>query len=163
MRQLPISRHAPFAIVISAILAAATLPAQAADSDAPLSARHEGRTTYLNGGVGQSESSYMRSLEHQWPLRLVFSERKDNEFITDVDVRVTDRSGDTKLQLDGAGPMTFLKLPPGKYRVVANFEGHKEVRNVTVGAHRGRNVYFHWQGENTSLSSNDSAGANRSS
>jgi hypothetical protein len=103
-------------------------------------------TMYLNGGIGNDEQQYMRKVAKDWPLRMIFSENKDNEFVADVDVLITDTRGSSLyLQLSNAGPMTYVMLPTGKYRITAGFKGLSETREVTLNDKSGRDVYFHWK------------------
>ncbi|MCB1771601.1 MAG: hypothetical protein KDJ31_18180 [Candidatus Competibacteraceae bacterium] len=104
-------------------------------------------TMYLNGGVGESSEHYMHKIAKDWPLRMIFSERKDNEFVADVKLLVTDAQGVPYLQLSNAGPMTYAMLPAGKYRITAQFRGQSETREVTLDGKTGRDVYFHWKGD----------------
>ncbi len=104
-------------------------------------------TTYLNGGIGADEEQMMRKAAKDWPLRMIFSERKDNEFVADVRLLVTDAKGAPVLMLHGAGPMTYAMLPAGKYRISASHKGQTETREVTLDGKTGRDVYFHWTGK----------------
>ena len=88
-------------------------------------------TMYLNGGIGADEKQYMRKVAKDWPLRMVFSENKDNEFVADVDVVVANTRGTPYLLLSSAGPMTYVMLPTGKYHrpfqgPVRDARGHVE-------------------------------------
>ena len=128
----------------AALMAAATFPAHAQDE---LIVVEPARATlYLNGGVGVSDEQHMRNVAKDWPLRMIFSERKDNEFVADVSLLVTDTRGTPYLQLSSGGPMTYAMLPAGKYRVTARFKGQSETREVTLDGKAGRDVYFHWKG-----------------
>ncbi len=132
------------ALAAAAMLGAATMPAHAQDElivVEPVRA-----TLYLNGGIGKDEEAYMRKIAADWPLRMTFSERKDNEFVADVDVLIVDAKGSPYLMLSNAGPMTYAMLPPGKYRITARFKGQSETREVTLDGKSGRDVSFHWQG-----------------
>ncbi len=104
----------------------------------------ERATTYLNGGVGEDEAQYMRKAAKDWALRLTFSESRDNEFVANDGLLITDLRGTPYLQLSGAGPMTYARLPAGKYRVTARFKGQSETREVTLDGKSGRDVNFHW-------------------
>ncbi|QLP99878.1 MAG: hypothetical protein HZY78_06360 [Burkholderiaceae bacterium] len=104
-------------------------------------------TTYLNGGIGADEEQMMRKAAKDWPLRMIFSEKKDNEFVADVRLLVTNAKGAPVLMLHGAGPMTYAMLPAGKYRISASHKGQTETREVTLDGKTGRDVYFHWTGK----------------
>lgn len=101
----------------------------------------------LVGGIGKDSEATMRREAGHWPLRMVFSERKDNELVADVDLVVRDAHGRRVLKLDDTGPMTYAKLPPGRYSVEAVFEGQRKLSQVTLDGRRGQDLFFHWRGE----------------
>ena len=127
---------------LAALMAASATIAVAQDQ--LIVVEQERATTYLNGGVGEDEAQYMRKTAKDWSLRLTFSESTDNEFVANVGLLVTDLRGTPYLQLSGAGPMTYARLPAGKYRVTARFKGQSETREVTLDGKSGRDVNFHW-------------------
>ena len=132
-----------------------TLAATALGAAVPLAHAQDGLvvvepmrvTTYLNGGIGADEEQMMRKAAKDWPLRMIFSEKKDNEFVADVRLLVTNAKGAPVLMLHGAGPMTYAMLPAGKYRISASHKGQTETREVTLDGKTGRDVYFHWTGK----------------
>lgn len=134
-------------------LVAAMLGATLAAS-LPLSASAQGSvvvetitaTTYMNGGIGKDEEAAMRRVAGEFPLRMTFSERKDGEFVADVPVVITDARGSPVFELSNAGPMLYVMLPNGKYKVNARFKGLTESQNVTIAGKGGKDLYFHWNG-----------------
>jgi len=141
-----VSRRALFgSLSAAALLVATSLPVHAQDE--LIVVEPVWTTMYLNGGVGESSEQYMHKIAKDWPLRMIFSERKDNEFVADVKLLVTDTHGVPYLQLGDAGPMTYAMLPAGKYRITAQFRGKSETREVTLEGKTGRDVYFHWKGD----------------
>ena len=103
-------------------------------------------TTYLNGGIGQDEQARMHRLAPEFPLRITFSERKDGEFLADIPVLITDSQGNPVFELPQAGPMLYVVLPPGRYKVSARFKGLTESQEVAIGSHGGKDISFHWRG-----------------
>ena len=141
---LPHPRHALLtALSAATLLMASTGPATAQDQLVVVEPGHV--SMYVNGGIGEDEELYMRKTAKDWPLRMIFSERRDNEFIASVALLVTDAHGAPYLQLNAAGPMTYVMLPAGKYRIVARFKGQSETRDVTLDGKNGRDVMFHWK------------------
>lgn len=130
----------------AALIGALGIPAQAQAQDDLIVVEQARATTYLNGGVGADDEQLMRKVAKDWPLRMIFSERKDSEFVADVNLLVTDMRGTPYLQVASAGPMTYAMLPAGKYRITARFKGQSETREVTLDGKNGRDVYFHWKG-----------------
>jgi hypothetical protein len=125
----------------AALMVAATFPAHATDA---MSDAGPSQATYINGGIGASDEQHMRQIAKEWPLRMTFSATKNNEFVADVSLRVTDEHGTPCLQLSDAGPMTYAKLPAGNYRVTASLQGRSETREVSLDGTGGRDLYFHW-------------------
>jgi hypothetical protein len=104
-------------------------------------------TTFLNGGFGKDEQETMHRIAKEFPLRLTLSERKDGEFIADVPVVIADARGNPVFEMHNAGPMLFVMLPKGKYKVSARFNGLIESQNVQLDGKHGKDLYFHWKGK----------------
>ena len=104
-------------------------------------------TTYLNGGIGKDEEATMRRVAKEFPLRMTFSERKDGEFLADIPVVIADARGNPVFELPNAGPMLYVMLPNGKYKVSARFKGQTESQEVTLSGKDGKDLYFHWKGK----------------
>lgn len=132
------------ALAAIALLGAATLPAHAQDQAVPLETAHA--TTYVNGGVGKEDEAHMRKIAKDWPLRMIFSERKDHEFVAGVNLAVTNQRGASVLALNHTGPMTYAMLPAGRYHISATSHGITESRDVRLDGKHGKDVYFHWKG-----------------
>ena len=120
-------------IVLSIVLCAATSAALAAIGDAPA----------VSGGVGDEDREAMMQAYDQYNLHLAFAE-KTGEYLADVDVAVRDAAGREMWSGKADGPMLFLKLPPGRYDVVAGFEGRQQKKRVQVGPRGGRLVTLLW-------------------
>lgn len=101
---------------------------------------------YVNGGIGDGQTRYMQSIAKNWPVRMMFSQLKANEFVAGVNLQITDSRNTTMLQLDSAGPLTYVQLPPGAYRVTAVHDGQSQTRIVTVGRNNKSDLHFHWKG-----------------
>jgi hypothetical protein len=101
---------------------------------------------FMSGGIGQTEEAAMRKAAKDFNLRLEFSERKDNEFVADADLRITDMQGRPVFVLLDADPMVNVNLPDGRYRVAASLHGQTETRLVNLRGKEGENLYFHWNG-----------------
>ena len=103
-------------------------------------------TSYLNGGIGKDEETTMRRMAKKFPLRITFAERKDGEFVTGVPVVISDANGKPVLELPSAGPMLFVTLPDGKYKVNSRFKGVTKSQEVTLSGKAGKDLYFLWNG-----------------
>lgn len=99
--------------------------------------------TYLSGGVGEDESKAIEQTTG-YNLHMTFLVGTGNEYIPDVNVVIQNAPGQTVLTLNDAGPLVYVKLPVGKYTVIAtrNGETRKDVADIGSGA--ARNLVFHW-------------------
>lgn len=104
-------------------------------------------TTYANGGIGKAEEAAMRRVAKEFPLRITFSAQKGGEFLADVPVVIADARGNPVFELPTAGPLLYVMLPDGKYRVSARFKGLTESQEVTLAGKEGKDLYFHWKGK----------------
>ncbi len=115
--------------------------------DAAVSEQQGQIAKYVNGGIGDGQTRYMKSIAKNWSMRIMFSQLKADEFISGVNLLITDNRNATFLQLDSAGPLTYVQLPPGSYRVTASFEGQSQARKVVIGGKNNKSdLHFHWKG-----------------
>jgi len=128
-----------------ALLCSAASPVRAEDERA-LVVETVRPTMFMNGGVDRSDEAYMRKAGKDFNLRVEFSERKDNEFVADAELTITDLRGNPVFVLPKAGPIVNINLPDGRYRVAASFHGKTETQLVTLRGKAGQDLYFHWKG-----------------
>ncbi len=114
----------------------------AQDAPLPEPATRNG-IVYVSGGVGQDEQSALRAMSSKFNLHLLFA-AKDGMYLSDVDVVVTSASGASVVSLKSDGPILYLRLAPGRYRISATVDQHALERWVTVPAHGGASVNFYW-------------------
>jgi len=107
-------------------------------------AKTEHGITYMSGGVGKPEAEAMKAEARHYPLSMVFSAAKDNEYLADVQVSIKNQSGKQVLNTVSDGPIMLVKLPAGKYTVAAEVHGKTLNRTVLVPAKGERQVSFHW-------------------
>lgn len=102
--------------------------------------------TYLSGGIGEDEARAIGQAQG-YNLHMTFSVGPESKYIPDVDVTVQNASGQTLLTLEDAGPLVYVQLPPGKYKVVATRNGEERHDTADVGSGAVRNLVFHWSGD----------------
>ena len=78
---------------------------------------------------------------------MTFSERKSGEFLADVAMVIVDGHGKQLFELSKVGPMLYVKLPNGKYKVSARCKGLTESQEVRLAVQDGKDLYFHWKGK----------------
>lgn len=109
--------------------------------------RTENGVTYLCGGVGDEESSYMKqTAAKDYDLMMTFTERTGS-FVANVDVSIKDARGRTVLETKCDAPILLVDLPSGgNYRIHADAGGRAIDRSAAVKGGRGhaRQVSFVW-------------------
>lgn len=124
---------------------AASMALSTAVAQAPLPRpRTEGGVTYLNGGAGSEEVDYIKSSMKDYSLALLFS-GTGGAYVADVSVTIKDARGTTAFEAPSVGPYLLVKLPPGKYAVVASYQGDAKTRPVTVDGSAKTPVSFAWK------------------
>ena len=134
------------------IAAVSGLMATAAGASVPSSyradlprAHRSGPVTYLTGGIGHEEALAMKRAAQDYPLELVFVERKGRKesYLADMPVRIVDDKGKVVFEGQSEGPYFLARLPKGRYTVSTRWDAWSSSRPVTVGKERQR-VVFAW-------------------
>ncbi len=100
-------------------------------------------SSWVSGGVGDTDLARMKSLEGQYNTKLVFTLIEGN-YIAGVGVSVTDAKGQPVIKAMADGPMFLAKLPTGNYTVAATYEGATVTRKLSVPASGLRTEYLRW-------------------
>jgi len=104
-----------------------------------------GEPPFVSGGVGMEERGQMLATRADYNLHLTFANRGSGEFRSDVQVAITDTKGNVSLHARDAGPLMYVKLDPGRYRVEVSAEGQSQRKDVVVQAGRSKDLYFYWR------------------
>ena len=97
---------------------------------------------YESSGIGDDDP--LAAIAGDYNLQLVFATQGSGEYLADVKVLIADTKGNTLLDAESPGPIFFVRLPAGSYRISADFHGVPLRKSVTIGDHRRQNLYFHW-------------------
>ncbi|MGZ3237932.1 MAG: hypothetical protein ACXWIN_07780 [Burkholderiaceae bacterium] len=106
----------------------------------------ENGITYLCGGVGEEQASYMKQSKGDYDLMLTFATR-NGEYLADVNVAIKDAKGKSVLQTTCGGPILLVNLPrSGVYRVQAQAEDYALRKTVKVKAkgHNTNSIVMAW-------------------
>jgi hypothetical protein len=112
---------------LAAVLALAALPALA---QVPIAC----------GGVGSDERHAMEAKAAQSNVALEMFIDKGGEYVADVDVTLRPEKGSDAIAVHTDGPICYLHVPAGRYRVEATFRGITRSAMATVPASMGRPV-----------------------
>ena len=97
----------------------------------------------VSGGVGVNARDNMRSKAPEHNVKMVFSLNTGN-YVSDVQVKVTDASGRTVIDDTSNGPWLMAKLSPGNYTATAVYNGKPVTQKFSVGKSGVRTANFRW-------------------
>lgn len=107
-----------------------------------------GSTQFISGGFGVDECKSLQAEACNWPLQLMFSEvqsgTKVGAWVSEVDVKITNKEGQSVLSTITEGPLMLVKLPPGTYSLTANYLGKLATRTFTIQEGRSQTVSVYW-------------------
>ena len=133
----------PLAVLIMASSLVALGGLAQAQSSAPArgdTARSASGVEFTTGGVGIEERQRLASLAGQYNLQLEFAYAPEGEYLSDVQVEITDARGNTVLSTRADGPWLLARLPAGNYTVKARFGDVTRTQQVNVGGGKRRVV-----------------------
>jgi hypothetical protein len=97
---------------------------------------------FISGGIGLDERQEMYANRDQYNLRLSFA-KATGAYISGVNVTIEPLSAKgTAMHCPDAGPLLFLSLIPGKYRISAAFEDKTQVLTVIVSPLASERVLY---------------------
>ncbi|MBB6593105.1 hypothetical protein LBW59_04195 [Ralstonia solanacearum] len=96
--------------------------------------RYRDDIAYVSGGIGRDEVARMQAMAGRFNVRLRLVAARGGDALSDVAVSVVDARGRLRLRLVTAGPLLYLRLPPGVYRIHAEYRG--AMRTVAITARR---------------------------
>ncbi|MDD1963689.1 MAG: carboxypeptidase regulatory-like domain-containing protein [Pseudomonas capeferrum] len=138
----------------AALLLTLALPwtlAAAADLNAPidmqavqLQPQEQNGVRYLQGGIGQDEANALRKTKG-YDLHVELSTGAQGKFQSGASVDIQSAQGQPVLSVTDVGPLLFVQLPPGHYKVTGNAEGETVQQQVVVDGKAPATVNLHWR------------------
>ena len=99
---------------------------------------------YLQGGIGQDEADALRRTPG-YDLHITLSTGAEGKFQSGATVDIQSVQGQSVLMLQDVGPLIFVQLPTGQYRVVGNAEGQTVQQQVLVDGKAPARVDLNWR------------------
>lgn len=99
------------------------------------SARSEGISS-ISGGVGDDARTEMRKTAADYNVHLVFSDRHGG-YLAGIPFTVARSDGRQIHSGISDGPLLYLKLPRGSYRIAAQMDGTWQSKRIVAGAAGG--------------------------
>jgi hypothetical protein len=109
----------------------------------------QGQTEFVTGGIGRDESEVMKKEGRTWPLLLELTQTSASrpEYISDVQITIKDKSGNTVLDVTADGPYMLIRLAPGRYSLDATYESVTLHRDVTLKKGQNRRMALVWRSQ----------------
>lgn len=117
-------------LAVSILSITTTAFALAADEIATAS-----QPAYISGGVGADEVASMKEKEKDYNFKALFV-RADGAFLADVNVKVTDKKGNSVIDTATEGPILLAQLKPGRYTITATTKSDQKTitRKINIAA-----------------------------
>lgn len=119
-----------------------SLPSLAEES--AIQPQTQGDVTFVTGGVGIDERNELDATRANYNLSLQFSVQGSGNYLSDVNIRITDLKGNVFLETVSNGPKLFAKLPSGRYIVNVDLNGETYHKTVSVRGKQNTSLSFTW-------------------
>jgi len=113
----------------------------------PAAATAAGGVAHASARIGDDDPLEIEALRRTHNLQLVFAEQGSGAYLADVRVRLFGSGGQEVLAALASGPFFFVRLPAGRYRVEAEFNGRVVSRTTSISQNGIRDLYFYWPGD----------------
>lgn len=146
-------RHELATIIVLTLLllVMAMLSAPVASAADQPQLQSNGPVDYVSGGIGKEEADALKQQSADYALTLEFASSRSAEgdvspgaYLADVKVDIRDAQGRQMLDTTAQGPLLLVRLPPGDYTVVADWNGVRKQHDVDLPEGARRHVVFMW-------------------
>jgi hypothetical protein len=142
-------------LVVIAVSLGTLGSAIADDMDAMPEVKTQNGISYVSGGIGKDQSDAMNAAAKDYTLMLTCATRPTGEYLADVKVNITDKSGSPVLETVTDGPILLVKLAPGQYRISAESNGGSVNKTVNISAKHPVKVNLYWPADAAQPSAKD--------
>jgi len=104
--------------------------------------RNPTQIAYASGGVSEESRDRLNAIAGDFNLKVVMA-TNSGEYLSDVDVVITDDHGRSMVSAVADGPWFLVRLPAGHYTVTASSNGATQRKSVNVGDRQSR-VDLRW-------------------
>jgi hypothetical protein len=140
------ARRRPVPNLLAAALLSSALLVPVTSASGAETIQTVGNISYVSGGVGTESQDRLNSLTKEFNLKLVFA-MKSGGYVSGARVTLADAGGKTLLDTSSEGPWLLVKLPSGRYRVMATLSGKTIERKTAVNAANLKTLDFRWSSE----------------
>ena len=126
------------------LAAAANLNAPIDMQAVQLQPQEQNGVRFLQGGIGQDEANALRKTPG-YDLHVELSTGPEGKFQSGANIDIQNAQGQPVLSVMDAGPLLYVQLPPGKYKVTGNAQGQTVQQMVTVNGKAPTTVSLNWR------------------
>jgi hypothetical protein len=101
--------------------------------------------SYASAGIGDDDP--LAVIAGDYNLQLVFALQGSGSYVADIRVRIADAAGHSLLEAQSPGPLFYVRLPTGTYRISAEFQGQPVHRSIALTGRGLQTLYFYWPRE----------------
>ena len=100
----------------------------------------------MMGGIGADETEAMRMEAKKWPLNVEFTEQQGKAYpwVSGAQLQIINQAGKVIFNETCNGPLFLAKLTPGKYQLIATYEGVAKKKSVLIEEGKPSKVSFTW-------------------
>jgi hypothetical protein len=127
------------AVLVAAVcVASVSVPGLAAE---PM---QQGNIPYLSGGIGIDDRQDVESQARNYNL-LIMNANRTGQLAVDSSFVIKNRNGGEVINVADAGPLFYVKLPPGQYTITATSGDQTQTRTVQISSRGSKRLFLTWQ------------------
>lgn len=100
--------------------------------------------SYCGIAVGEEAQKEDAQGPLPWTLKLVFAQKETRQYLSNVEVTITDKKGTQWSNILCEGAWVVFALPKGDYKLTCVYGDTPEKRDVYVSGENTRTEYFFW-------------------
>jgi hypothetical protein len=112
--------------------------------DSPAKVTADDGVVFVTGGIGEEQQEGLRAVANQYNLKLAFVAKNRGLIGGDVKLKVRNSRGVTVLETTAPAPCLFAKVPPGTYRVLADYQEKTLDKTIRAASPKNRGTSFIW-------------------
>lgn len=104
-------------------------------------------TSYITGGVGESESTAILAEAKQWPLLLEMSQIQNGRgvWIFGASIKIINSTKQVIFDAQAEGPYMLINLAAGDYALETSYEGVVQKRSVSIRPDSSQKISLFWK------------------
>jgi hypothetical protein len=106
---------------------------------------------YINGGISEEQADEIRHTAKNFSLQVLFSGGASGGWLTDVSFMILDEKGKTIFSKKQSGPILFIDLPNGNYKIIGRYNTEKQSVLISLSAGKQQRIILNWKDELSDL------------